>query len=275
MKTKENYFGRKLREARLKKGLTQEALAEVVGLTKSQISRYESGKSGATLDIVARLAEALDIGNFVKLLDPLPGLGPANDSAQHKMAAQLPEVLPVRPVPILGRIHAGVPWPAQPDRDGDVLIPPSLPADFALRVQGDSMVGAGIMPGDLVICRSTESRTPQHGDIVVALFQGEDATCKYLIRDGGRWKLRAANPRYPDRILAAPDDPVIQAVVVSIQSDPKNRKAPDLRELVQQSDLVDLQGLTPDQRRLVRQMVRQLKARGEGSDEIPDDLPFF
>ncbi len=65
---------------------------------------------------------------------------------------------------------------------------------FALRVKGDSMVGAGILDGDLVIVRPQNSA--KNGDIVVARVNQEDATVKRLIRKPGIIHLAAENPKY-------------------------------------------------------------------------------
>ena len=68
-------------------------------------------------------------------------------------------------------------------------------ASFILKVTGDSMTGAGIMPGDLVIVE--KGRTPKNGSIVVAEVDG-DWTMKYFRRDKGRITLEAANPGCPN-----------------------------------------------------------------------------
>jgi len=115
-------------------------------------------------------------------------------------------------VPVLGSIPAG-PLAEAVQQTGEWF--PSLasalpyrPGDFALRVQGDSMIGAGILPGDLVLLRpGIEARS---GEIVAAQVHDEaagqvEATLKYLDFVTGRatvW-LRAANPEYPDREVDA------------------------------------------------------------------------
>ena len=106
-----------------------------------------------------------------------------------------------RSVPILGRIAAGGPRLAEENREGDLPIAPSsLPGGgenvFALRVRGDSMIGAHICDGDLVLVRQQESAQPN--EIVVALIEGEsgegEATVKRFLRDGPRIVLKPENP---------------------------------------------------------------------------------
>src|SRR5207244_4077307 len=96
-----------------------------------------------------------------------------------------------RSIPILGRIAAGGPRLAEENREGELpLAPSSLPGNgedvFALRVRGDSMIGAHICDGDLVLVRRQDSAQPN--DIVVALIDAEggegEATVKRFLRDG-------------------------------------------------------------------------------------------
>lgn len=109
------------------------------------------------------------------------------------------------PVPLLGEVAAGGFEEAVENPDGDLLmeIPHSRdPSDyFALRVRGESMTGAGILEGDLVIVeRRTEAVS---GQIVVALVDDE-ATVKRLHLDRNRLELRPENPAF--EVLRPPPD---------------------------------------------------------------------
>ena len=86
-------------------------------------------------------------------------------------------------IPLYGSIAAGTPIEAIRDENGQVDIPPSFLGTgeyYALHVDGDSMIEAGIHDGDTVIIRKTEQA--QDGDIVVALVEGEEVTLKRLKR---------------------------------------------------------------------------------------------
>ncbi len=98
-------------------------------------------------------------------------------------------------LPLLGRIAAGRPIEAIPDEDCVDLSQFFMgPGRFILRVQGDSMVEAGILDGDMVVVERCE--TPADGDIVVALIDNEEATLKYLRRNrDGSITLVPANAR--------------------------------------------------------------------------------
>ncbi|MEM8615842.1 MAG: transcriptional repressor LexA [Pseudomonadota bacterium] len=119
-------------------------------------------------------------------------------------------------IPVLGRIAAGVPISAI-QHEVDRVTPPVDFADserhYALEVKGDSMVDAGILDGDVVILRRTESA--QSGEIVVALIDDEEATLKRLRKRGDAVALEAANPAYETRIFG-PDRVQIQGRLVAL-----------------------------------------------------------
>jgi repressor LexA len=104
-------------------------------------------------------------------------------------------------VPVLGRISAGSPIMASENVEEYLPLPTSFATDddktFALRVTGDSMVGAGILDGDMVVVRSQSDA--RNGDIVAALLGGpaeEEATVKRFQRRDGKVELIAENPAY-------------------------------------------------------------------------------
>jgi len=114
--------------------------------------------------------------------------------------ARPPHTGEFRRVPVLGRIAAGAPLLAEEHRDGELPLAPSAlpgPAEdfFALRVRGDSMIGAHICDGDLVVVRKQSAAQPN--DIVVAML-GEgseaEATVKRFVPDGSRVVLKPENP---------------------------------------------------------------------------------
>lgn len=105
-------------------------------------------------------------------------------------AASVPQV------PILGQVTAGMPILAVEDIEG--YLPYEQASGygeyFALRIKGDSMIGAGILNGDYIIVRQQNIATP--GQIVVAMIEDE-ATCKTLkIEDDGHVWLMPENPDY-------------------------------------------------------------------------------
>jgi repressor LexA len=119
-------------------------------------------------------------------------------------------------VPVFGRIPAGRATDAEQETDerlGVDLAALGLRSNartFALRVQGDSMTGAAIVDGDLVIL---EVREPAEGDIVAALIDGESTLKRYVV-NRGKPHLKAENPAYPDLLPAR--ELVIQGVMVGL-----------------------------------------------------------
>lgn len=106
-------------------------------------------------------------------------------------------------IPLHGRIAAGVPIEAL-EGQSTLPVPAALLGSgehYALEVSGDSMVEAGILDGDLALVKRTN--TARDGEIVVALIRGEEATLKYLRRDGTRIVLDPANGAYEPQIYRA------------------------------------------------------------------------
>ena len=120
------------------------------------------------------------------------------EPSDHKSRALTPVSGPsmVPRVPILGRVTAGLPILAVEEHIGYVPFEPAAGGGeyYALRIRGDSMTGAGILDGDLVIVR--QDAQARSGDIVIALLEDE-ATCKTLnLTPDGVW-LMPENPAYP------------------------------------------------------------------------------
>ena len=115
------------------------------------------------------------------------------------------EVLSLRTVPIVGRVAAGQPILAEENIIGEVLVESRALRSgccFALEVQGDSMIDAGIDDGDLVVVR--QQPLAESGDIVVALL-GEEATVKRLYIRDETIELRPENPGHRP-ITVGPED---------------------------------------------------------------------
>lgn len=107
-------------------------------------------------------------------------------------------------LPLYGRIAAGTPIEALRDHSSFVDVPPSLLGrgdHYALEVEGDSMVEAGILDGDTVIVERRE--IADNGDIIVALVDDQEATLKRFRRHGNSVALEPANKNYETRIFPA------------------------------------------------------------------------
>ncbi len=119
-------------------------------------------------------------------------------------------------LPLLGRIAAGTPIEALRDNSSFVAVPPSMLASgehYALEVDGESMIDAGIHDGDTVIIQRTE--TADNGAIVVALVEGSEVTLKRLRRKGASIALEPANKAFETRIFG-PDQVRVQGRLVGL-----------------------------------------------------------
>jgi SOS regulatory protein LexA len=130
----------------------------------------------------------------------------STDTAQKSIAAFFRENRPVLSygmfvsvlsIPLLGWIQAG--WPS-PEEEAlcdiislDEYLITRPESSFLLRVSGDSMTGAGILAGDLVIVE--KGRIPKSGDVVIAQVDGE-WTMKHFRKQGKEISLEPANPQY-------------------------------------------------------------------------------
>lgn len=119
-------------------------------------------------------------------------------------------------VPIMGKIAAGVPISAIQQEGAELVVPESMIGrgkHYALRVEGESMINAGILDGDLVIIK--EANTARNNEIVVALVDAEEATLKRLRKTAQGIDLIAENPDFPVRSFGA-DRVDVQGVLVGL-----------------------------------------------------------
>jgi repressor LexA len=107
-------------------------------------------------------------------------------------------------LPLMGDVAAGTGLVADQQIEDMVAVPDQLcaDADFLLTVKGESMINAGILPGDFVVVRKQDDA--RNGEIVVALVGDEDATVKRFFRESGRVRLQPENDEmdamYPDQV---------------------------------------------------------------------------
>lgn len=178
---------------RKRNGLSQQALSEKLGITRSAIGMYETGKREPDLETLEAFADFYNVDmNTLTGRGEAPGL-PAN-------------VFPLQPmarVPLMGRIACGEPILAEENIEEYVDQPRHIQADFALECKGDSMVGAGIRSGDVVYIRSQPE--VENGQIAAVLVDGDEATLKRFYFDGQVVQLVAENPQYAPMVFVGED----------------------------------------------------------------------
>ena len=119
-------------------------------------------------------------------------------------------------VPLLGHVAAGIPLFAEENYEGSLSLPRSMVGNgrtFALRVEGESMTGAGIMDGDIAVF--VQQAQVENGQIVVAMVD-EAVTLKRFYKEKNRIRLQAENPAFPPLYTA--DVRVLGRLVALIRS---------------------------------------------------------
>ena len=147
---------------------------------------------------IVRLPEAMERDRGLRVIE-----GDRPDTRRDPPPAAKPvEAVHARELPVMGRIAAGTPIAAISEVSHSIAVPGQMLAGsgrhYALEVKGDSMIGAGINDGDVVVIR--ESDAAGDGEIVVALVDGQEATLKRLRRRGTSIALEASNPAYETRM---------------------------------------------------------------------------
>ncbi len=119
-------------------------------------------------------------------------------------------------IPVLGKIAAGTPVEAIQNEISRIPLPANIEKDgefFGLKVQGDSMIEAGINDGDTIIVKKAD--TADNGKIVVALIDDHEAMLKRIRRKGKTVALESANRNYETKIFG-PDRVKVQGILVSL-----------------------------------------------------------
>ncbi|GFE74248.1 transcriptional repressor LexA [Novosphingobium sp. TCA1] len=163
-------------------------------------------------------ARALEVLRQPEDANPKPAKAtpatPAREATTRAPAVGVP-ANDVIEIPLHGRIAAGVPIEAL-EGQSSLPVPAALLGSgdhYALEVSGDSMVEAGILDGDFALVKRTN--TARDGEIIVALIRGEEATLKYLRREGGMIRLDPANGAYEPQIYG-PDEVEVQGKLAGL-----------------------------------------------------------
>lgn len=160
------------------------------------------------LERLPHRARALQVTRFPKELEEA--------RKEHAPIAAAIAASQMASVPLYGRIAAGSPIEAIRDENGSVEIPPTMIGSgdhYALEVDGESMIKAGINDGDTVIIKRCD--TANDGDIVVALVDGEEVTLKRLKRAKGKIILVPENDEFSEQVYE-PNQVQIQGKLASL-----------------------------------------------------------
>ena len=191
------------------------------GRTRERVFRFvQTGIMTGRLPTVREVQGALGFRSATaarKHLEALVSEGRLAHDPGKARGYRLPEGTggPSVMVPLLGRVQAGPLTAAVEDPEGYIPVQAAGARGelFALRVQGKSMTGVGILPGDIAVVR--RQPTAETGDVVVALV-GDEAAVKTLRLRRGRVELHAENPDFPP-ILPRPEDVTILGKVIEMR----------------------------------------------------------
>ena len=195
---------------------------------------YEEMKSSLNLKSksgIHRLISALEERGFIKRLAhkaraleviKLPETASANDIYNNfspsviKGGLDKDQEFDGSDIPVLGKIAAGTPVEAIQNEVSRIPLPENIEKKgefFGLKVQGDSMIEAGINDGDTVVIKKTDNA--DNGKIVVALIDDHEAMLKRIRKKGKTVALESANKNYETKIFG-PDRVKVQGVLVSL-----------------------------------------------------------
>lgn len=185
-------FKDNLKKLRREKKITQEELSKIIGVERSSIGKYESSGVIPSVDVLNKIADYFNVS-----VDYL--LGRSNAPANPIDPFSFSNIQPVKKhrIPLLGEIACGEPIFADEDFEG--FIESDIEADFALRCNGDSMTGARIMDGDIVLIKKQDM--VENGQIAAVIIENE-ATLKRVMyfKEKNTLILKPENPRYEDLI---------------------------------------------------------------------------
>ena len=207
----------RIRELRKKHNMTQAKLAERIGSGQNTLSYWERGIYDIDTTSMYKMADLFGVS-----VDYLLGRENARSlPSQPPIPEDAVDPPQMYPVPIVSTIPAGIPIFSEMDIEGYEMADVRNPEGHVyLRVRGSSMVGAGILDGDLALIRLQP--TADTGDIVAAQVNGDhETTLKRFKREGSTVLLMPANPAYEPIVLTVKqfeqDEARIFGVLVGIQ----------------------------------------------------------
>ena len=199
-----NNMDNRLYERRKELGLTLEEVGNIVGVSKSTVKKWESGYiENMKRDKISLLAKALKVSPlYIMGIDCSPEQSNNNDYTHFQIESNQPARKKGITINVLGRVAAGIPIEAVEDIIDTEEISEDMAATgefFGLRIHGDSMEPR-MSEGDVVIVRKQDDA--ESGEIVIAMVNGCDATCKRLKKYAEGIMLLSNNPKYEPMVFS-------------------------------------------------------------------------
>lgn len=183
-------------------GYTQEELADKLGINRSRIGMYETGRREPDFETTELIADFFNV-DVDYLLGRTSKTTMLPESVAHGELPRFSNIFPItkKRIPLLGEIACGEPIFCNEDRESYIAAGTDVRADFCLRARGDSMTGARIMDGDVVFIQKDAELV--NGQIY-AVEIDDEATLKRVYYDEAAQELRllAENPKYPTMVYS-------------------------------------------------------------------------
>lgn len=195
---KNSTFAKRLAKAMEIRSMTQTDLHNLTKINKSSISTYLKGEYEAKQDKVDLLSRALRVSPAWLMGYDISMDGMSTDFDETTLPGYIP--ISKRKIPLLGTVAAGEPIFADENIEEYLPIDDTIHADFALHVKGNSMIGANIYDGDIVLVR--KQNEVDDGQIGIVL-KDDEATMKRVYHGKDHLTLIAENPDYPPIICSA------------------------------------------------------------------------
>lgn len=195
---KNSTFAKRLAKAMEIRSMTQTDLHNLTKINKSSISTYLKGEYEAKQDKVDLLSRALRVSPAWLMGYDISMDGMSTDFDETTLPGYIP--ISKRKIPLLGTVAAGEPIFADENIEEYLPIDDTIHADFALHVKGNSMIGANIYDGDIVLVR--KQNDVDDGQIGIVL-KDDEATMKRVYHGKDHLTLIAENPDYAPIICSA------------------------------------------------------------------------
>lgn len=192
-------FNERFKYLRSQKKLSQQELADLLGISKSSVNMYERGEREPSLETLELIADFFNVD-----MDYLLGKSDCPNRyaySQNNSSMELTNIFPisVKRFPMLGKIACGEPIYVDEEHESYILANSNIKADFCLIAKGDSMINARINDGDVVFIHSQP--TVENGEIAAVII-GDEATLKRVYLKANVVTLVAENPKYEPMVYA-------------------------------------------------------------------------
>lgn len=183
-------------------GKERKDIAKELGFSYSTFTDWINGNTYPRIDRIEMLADYFNIkkSNLIEEYDPIDEIREKFQEMQRNIDPELPFKIMknTKSIPLIGTIAAGQPLLAEENIEDYFNIDTSIKADFALRIKGDSMIGAGIFQNDIVFIRQQDCL--ENGEIGAILIE-DSATLKKFYKENDTVILQSENDYYKPMIF--------------------------------------------------------------------------